>query len=364
MKPAYLLLAALSVVTVATGASAREPDPNFHIYLCFGQSNMEGFPGVEQQDKTEDERFQVLAAVDFPKLGRKKGSWYPAVPPLCRESAGLGPADYFGRTLVAHLPKEIRVGVVNVSVAGCKIELFDTTTYEAYAATAPPWMANIIKGYGGNPYARLVEMAKLAQKDGVIKGILLHQGESNTNDKQWPEKVKAIYNNLLKDLNCESRFPALARGRSRECRSGWRLCEHEFDHRRAAEGNSQCPCHPFRRLQEPPGPPAFHRGGLQGAGEAIRREDALVAGPQDPRAQGAGNTEPTPWNGRIVILAELPATGLKRSAVTVSGPIVSFALTPGAAPGRTRRPSSPEARGVGQAGPWRGAGDGADDHER
>jgi hypothetical protein len=211
MKPAYLLLAALSVVTVTTNTAAREPDPNFHIYLCFGQSNMEGFPGVEQQDKTEDQRFQVLAALDFPKLGRKKGSWYPAVPPLCRESAGLGPADYFGRTLVSHLPKEIRVGVVNISVAGSKIELFDTTTYEAYAATAPPWMANIIKGYGGNPYARLVEMAKLAQKDGVIKGILLHQGESNTNDKQWPEKVKAIYHNLLKDLNCNpDSLPLLA----------------------------------------------------------------------------------------------------------------------------------------------------------
>ncbi len=112
---------------------------------------------------------------------------------------------------MAHLPKGIRVGVVNVSVAGSKIELFDTTTYEAYAATAPPWMANIIKGYGGNPYARLVEMAKLAQKDGVIKGILLHQGESNTNDKQWPEKVKAIYDNLLKDLNCNpDSLPLLA----------------------------------------------------------------------------------------------------------------------------------------------------------
>ena len=203
MKPTSLLLAALSAVVIAPVASAGEPDPNFHIYLCFGQSNMEGFPGVEQQDKTEDERFQVLAAVDFPKLGRKKGNWYPATPPLCRESAGLGPADYFGRTLVARLPKGIRVGVVNVSVAGCKIELFDTTTYEAYAAIAPPWMANIIKGYGGNPYARLVEMAKLAQKDGVIKGVLLHQGESNTNDKRWPEKVKVIYNNLLKDLNCD-----------------------------------------------------------------------------------------------------------------------------------------------------------------
>jgi hypothetical protein len=44
-------------------------------------------------------------------------------------------------------------------------------------------------------------MGKLAQKDGVIKGILLHQGESNPNDSEWPNKVKGIYDNLIKDLN-------------------------------------------------------------------------------------------------------------------------------------------------------------------
>jgi len=211
MKRGYFLLAALLLVTVATRVSARDPDPNFYIFLCFGQSNMEGFPGVEAQDKTEDERFKVLAAVDVPRLDRKKGNWYPAVAPLCRGSTGLCPADYFGRTLVANLPKDVRVGVVNVAVAGCKIELFDKTAYESYASTAPPWMTNIIKEYGGNPYAHLVEMGKLAQKDGVIKGILLHQGESNNNDKQWPAKVKGIYDNLVKDLglNPES-VPLLA----------------------------------------------------------------------------------------------------------------------------------------------------------
>ena len=62
-------------------------------------------------------------------------------------------------------------------------------------------MKNTIAAYGGNPYQHLVDMAKLAQKDGVIKGILLHQGESNTSDKEWPRKVKGVYDNLIKDLN-------------------------------------------------------------------------------------------------------------------------------------------------------------------
>ena len=176
-------------------------DPNFYIFLCFGQSNMEGAGRIEEQDKTVDERFQVLEAVDARNLQRTKGNWYAAVPPLCRARTGICPADYFGRTMVANLPKNIRVGVVNVAVAGCKIELFDKNSYQCYLETAPSWMNNIVQEYDDNPYRHLVEMAKLAQKDGVITGILLHQGESNTNDREWPSKVKKIYDDLLKDLD-------------------------------------------------------------------------------------------------------------------------------------------------------------------
>jgi len=209
MKPALFLLAGLLLLNV----NAFSQDTNFWIFVCFGQSNMEGFPGVQQQGKTNvDDRFQVLAAVDFPRMDRKKGNWYPAVPPLCRPSTGLCPADYFGRTMVANLPKNVRVGVVNVAVAGCKIELFEKTNYQVYASTAQSWMKNIIKQYDGNPYQYLVEMAKLAQKDGVIKGILLHQGESNTNDKEWPNKVKGIYDNLIKDLNLKAEAVPLLAG--------------------------------------------------------------------------------------------------------------------------------------------------------
>jgi hypothetical protein len=176
-------------------------DPNFYIFLCFGQSNMEGAARAEAQDSIVDSRFQVLEAVDCPNLNRTKGSWYPAVPPLCRCRSGLSPADYFGRTMVANLPGNIKIGVINVSIGGCKIELFDKDNYQLYVSSAPDWLKNMVKEYDGNPYTRLVEMAKLAQKAGVIKGILLHQGESNTNDTLWPQKVKGVYNNLLSDLN-------------------------------------------------------------------------------------------------------------------------------------------------------------------
>jgi hypothetical protein len=186
-------------------------DSNFYIFLCFGQSNMEGAARPQAQDSIVDSRFQVLEAVDCPKIGRTKGNWYTAVPPLCRCYSGLSPADYFGRTMVANLPKNIRIGIINVSIGGCKIELFDKDNYQTYVSTAPAWMLNMIKEYDGNPYGRLVEMAKLAQKDGVIKGILLHQGESNTNDTLWPQKVKGVYDNLMQDLSLNPKnVPLLA----------------------------------------------------------------------------------------------------------------------------------------------------------
>jgi hypothetical protein len=207
IKPGCFVFFGLLLVSL----NAFSQDPDFYIFLCFGQSNMEGNARFEPRDTTVDSRFQVLETVDCPNLGRTEGNWYTAVPPLCRCRTGLTPADYFGRTLIAHLPKNIRVGVINVAVGGCKIELFDKDNYQSYVATAPEWLKNMVREYDGNPYARLVEMAKSAQKAGVIKGILIHQGESNTNDSLWPQKVKGVYDNLLKDLTLQpNSVPLLA----------------------------------------------------------------------------------------------------------------------------------------------------------
>lgn len=184
--------------------NAISQDTNFFVFLCFGQSNMESGGRMEEIDQTVDKRFQVLADFDAPKRGWKKGQWYDAVPPLAAKGSGICLVDYFGRTMVACLPENIRVGVIKVSVPGCKVELFGKDTYTNYSATAQSWMKNLIMAYDGNPYQYLVDLAKQAQKDGVIKGILLHQGESNPNDKEWPNNVKGIYDNLIKDLNLKA----------------------------------------------------------------------------------------------------------------------------------------------------------------
>ncbi|WP_348825092.1 sialate O-acetylesterase [Flavobacterium aestuarii] len=192
----------LLFILLFTANTVFSQDSNFHIYLSFGQSNMEGAAKIEPKDTVEiDARFKVLEAVNCPELHREKGKWYTAVPPLCRCRTGLTLTDYFGREMVSKLPKNIKIGIINVAVGGCKIELFDKDKYSEYVATAPDWLKNMVKEYDGNPYGRLVEMAKIAQKSGVIKGILLHQGESNTGDTLWTKKVRIVYDNLMKDLN-------------------------------------------------------------------------------------------------------------------------------------------------------------------
>ena len=187
-------------------------NPNFYIFLCFGQSNMEGQGTIEPQDTTVDSRFKTFQAIDCPNLGRTKGEWYPAVPPTCQCNSRLSPADYFGRTMVKNLPDSIEIGIINVAIGGCDIRLFDKDIYQDYDSTyTESWFTDKIADYKGNPYQYLIDLAKMAQKDGVIKGILLHQGETNTGQIEWLSYVKKIYNDMLTDLslNAES-VPLLA----------------------------------------------------------------------------------------------------------------------------------------------------------
>ena len=191
----------------ATTEQVSTADPNFYIFLCFGQSNMEGAARPEAQDlKSPGPRFVWMPAVDYPatdKLpARKMGEWYEAIPPLCRPNTGLTPADWFGRTLVASLPENIKIGVIHVAIGGIDIKGFLPDSIKDYAEKkAPGWMKGMLAAYDNNPYERLVTLAKKAQKDGVIKGILMHQGETNTGDPKWAGMVKQVYDNLCGDLN-------------------------------------------------------------------------------------------------------------------------------------------------------------------
>ena len=208
MKKLFLVL-----LFILSALLSDAQDKNFHIFLCFGQSNMEGAARIEAQDTLNiSDRFQMMAAVDDPSRGRVKGQWYKAVPPLCREKTGLTPVDYFGRTLAEQLPEDHTIGVINVSIGGCKIEAFMKEQIAEYTKNAPEWMIPALESYENDPYRWLLDLARKAQKDGVISGILMHQGESNIGEEDWPLKVKSVYENLLKDLDLKAENVPLIAG--------------------------------------------------------------------------------------------------------------------------------------------------------
>ena len=209
MRRIFLVIAFLALSVLRMCAA---PDDNFYIFLCFGQSNMEGAARPEPQDMEGlDDRFQMMAAVDDAQRGRKMGEWYKALPPLCRENTGLTPVDYFGRTLTENLPKNVRVGVITVAIGGIHIQGFLNDSIKAYVKRAPGWMKPMLAAYNNNPYERLVSLAKKAQQQGVIKGVLMHQGESNTGDPKWAGMVQQVYDNLLGDLQLKpEEVPLLA----------------------------------------------------------------------------------------------------------------------------------------------------------
>jgi enterochelin esterase-like enzyme len=152
-----------------------------------------------------------MPAVDDAQRGRTMGKWCEAAAPLCRPNTGLTPADWFGRTLIETLPDHIRVGVIHVAIGGIRIEGFMPDQIAEYVKTAPGWMKGMLEAYGNNPYERLVTLAKRAQQDGVIKGVLMHQGESNTGDPEWAQKVQSVYDHLLGDLQLKpEEVPLLA----------------------------------------------------------------------------------------------------------------------------------------------------------
>ena len=197
---------------VMFGSAQAAVDPNFYIFLCFGQSNMEGAARPEAEDlKSPGPRFLLMPAVDDAQRGRTMGKWCEAAAPLCRPNTGLTPADWFGRTLIETLPENIRVGVIHVAIGGIRIEGFMPDQIAEYVKTAPGWMKGMLEAYGNNPYERLVTLAKRAQQDGVIKGVLMHQGESNTGDPEWAQKVQSVYDHLLGDLQLKpEEVPLLA----------------------------------------------------------------------------------------------------------------------------------------------------------
>ena len=209
------------VLMLATLASAA-PNPNFHIYIAYGQSNMAGNGDiVPSEDQAQaPKNFIMLASHTANAKDRsgsttqsiKEGEWAAAIPPMFHAFENLSPADYFGRAMVDSLPG-VTVGIIPVAIGAVSIRAFDKDQYVSYfngdGKDIMSW--GWINDYGGNPPGRILELAKKAKEVGVIKGFIFHQGESDGTDANWRKTVYKTYKDIIDALDLdENEVPFVA----------------------------------------------------------------------------------------------------------------------------------------------------------
>ena len=217
---AKVLRASVFLFGVASIANAA-PDPNFHIYIAFGQSNMAGASPAQEPETKPYPRFKLLPSMDCPDKGRTMGVWTDATSQLanCDNPPSISVADYFGRAMVDSLP-DVTVGIISVAVGGTALKLFDKDGWQAYLddpeRQKENWIIKWAEAYDSNLYKRIVDLAKIAQKDGVIKGVIVHQGESDWNNSQWAEDLKKIRDDMFNDLGLSADTVPLLAGEMRE----------------------------------------------------------------------------------------------------------------------------------------------------
>jgi hypothetical protein len=209
--------AGLSLFAVSANAA---PNPNFHIYIAYGQSNMAGNGDIvpSEDQATDPKNFIMLAshtANASQRSGKttqsiKAGEWAAAIPPMFHAFENLSPADYFGRAMVDSLPG-VTVGMIPVAIGGVSIRAYLPDQYQAYFNGDGSSFKGWANDYGGNPMARILELGKKAKEVGVIKGILFHQGESDGTDDNWRNNVYKTYKIIIDELGLdENEVPFVA----------------------------------------------------------------------------------------------------------------------------------------------------------
>jgi hypothetical protein len=172
MKRYFALL--LLGVMVNTLSMAQKPDPKFELYILAGQSNMAGRGYITGDYKTEGDTMVYMLTKD--------NKWVIAKHPVHfdKSSAGVGPGLTFGMAMAKAHPK-VRIGLIPTAVGGTPIEHWQPGAYD------PPTKTH--------PYDEATERIKFAMQYGVIKGIIWHQGESDSKPEQ-----AAVYLVKLKEL--------------------------------------------------------------------------------------------------------------------------------------------------------------------
>lgn len=159
------------------GAPIEEPVGEMDVFLLIGQSNMAGRAELGEHADEVVSGFKLLDS---------EGRWVPLSNPLNRFSTvrkrmgmqKLGPGFGFAKRL-----QELRPG----RTLGLVVNARGGTKIEAWAK-------------GSVYFEEAVERARVAMRHGKLRGILWHQGEGNSKDERYYEKLVELVDSLREAL--------------------------------------------------------------------------------------------------------------------------------------------------------------------
>jgi len=175
-------------------------DANFELYVLIGQSNMAGRGQMTAEfEKMEHPRVYMWNAA---------GQWVPAKHPVHFDKpkyAAVGPGLAFGMGMAEANPK-VKVGLIPCAVGGTSIEQWTPGAYDEKSKA--------------HPFDDAILRIRAAMKYGFIKGVIWHQGESNSSEKKsrtYLNRLDTLVNRIRAEVG-DPKLPFVAGelGRYRE----------------------------------------------------------------------------------------------------------------------------------------------------
>ena len=214
MRPRSLLhrVVHLCAVLAATAAAAAElpPRESFHLFLLVGQSNMAGRGKVTAEDQAPPARVLML---------NRDGAWVPAVDPMHFDkpaAVGVGLGRTFGLRLAAARPG-VTIGLIPCAVGGSPIDAWQPGAY--YEPTK------------SHPWDDALRRAHRALQAGTLKGILWHQGESDSKPElaaAYAAKLHALIARFRRELAAPN-VPFIAGQMGRFADAPWDAAREQVD---------------------------------------------------------------------------------------------------------------------------------------
>ena len=154
---------------------------NVWVFIMAGQSNMAGRGVVEPEDTVPDKRILSINKDGQTIVAREPLHFYEP------ERTGLDCGLSFAKTLITKIPDSISILIIPTAIGGSSIR---------------QWLGDSVFR-NVKLFSNFLSKVEIAKQNGIIKGILWHQGESDANEKNIPlhkERLHLLFSKFRTEI--------------------------------------------------------------------------------------------------------------------------------------------------------------------